>query len=103
MHFQLPLKCVHEHVLAMVEAQTTWSHTSAPESSLPIQTLQDSNYFSLVKQIISKSNGWNAISMKCQLHDKFRAERMSSEITPVTLVSNPHHLYQHLSVPTPSN
>ena len=65
MHFPLPLKCVHEQVLAMVEAQTTWSRTSAPESSLPIQTLQDSNYFSLVKQIISKSNGWNAISMKC--------------------------------------
>ena len=53
MHFQLPLKCVHEHVLAMVEAQTTWSHTSAPESSFPIQTLQDSNYFSL---LISQTN-----------------------------------------------
>ncbi|KAK7860360.1 protein creg1, partial [Quercus suber] len=61
------------------------------------------NCFSLVKQIISKSNGWNAISMKCQSHDKFRAERMSSEITPIPLISNPHHLYRHLSVPTPSN
>jgi hypothetical protein len=45
----------------------------ANSSNLPIQTLQDTMYFPLVRQIISESNGWKAIGMKCHIYREILA------------------------------